>query len=159
MKQSMADIEGFLELKRMAMVGVSRDPKHLSRYLYREFAEREYELYPVNPQTDEVEGHKCYPAVHLIDPAPESAMIILSGQKAENAVRECLDQGIQNIWVYGVRGPKDVDPSVLKLVEESGVNFVAGFCPFMFLEDVEWGHRAHAWIWRLLGIIPKKEKA
>ena len=36
MPTTRADIDAFLGRHRIAMVGVSRDPKHFSRYLFRE---------------------------------------------------------------------------------------------------------------------------
>lgn len=156
MHQSMHDVEQFLEHKRVAMVGMSRDEKHISRHLLKAFVEREYEVLPVNPQADSIAGVQSYPTLAAIDPAPEAVMVLLSGQKAEDAVNEAIDAGAKAIWVYGIRGEKDVAPEVLERLKGSGAGFVAGFCPFMFLEGAEWGHRAHAWIWKVLGMMPKK---
>ncbi len=43
------EIDGFLALKRVAMVGVSRDPRDFSRMLFREMKKRGYDMVPVNP--------------------------------------------------------------------------------------------------------------
>jgi len=40
------DVEDFLALKRIAMVGVSRDPKDFSRHLFREMYSRGYDMVP-----------------------------------------------------------------------------------------------------------------
>jgi predicted CoA-binding protein len=65
---SLEDITKFLECKRVAFVGVSRDPQHLSRALFREFLGRGYDPVPVNPQATEIEGRNCF--ARLSDIAP-----------------------------------------------------------------------------------------
>ena len=51
----------FLADKRIAVIGVSRDPKgHGSNLVYRRLRERGYEVFAINPNADEVEGDPCY---------------------------------------------------------------------------------------------------
>jgi hypothetical protein len=54
--------EEFLAHKRVAVTGVSREPKdHGSNIVYRRLRERGYDVFAVNPNADEVEGDRCYP--------------------------------------------------------------------------------------------------
>ena len=47
----------FLANKRVAVTGVSRTPRtHGSNNVYRRLRERGYEVFAVNPNTDQVEG-------------------------------------------------------------------------------------------------------
>ena len=51
----------FLANKRVAVTGVSRTPKtHGSNNVYRRLRERGYQVFAVNPNTNEVEGDRCY---------------------------------------------------------------------------------------------------
>lgn len=52
---SLARIREFLGQKRLAIVGVSRQPRDFSRALFREFCSRGYEVVPVNPAAREIE--------------------------------------------------------------------------------------------------------
>jgi hypothetical protein len=48
----------FLDHKRVAVTGVSRHPaNHGSNVVYTRLRERGYQVFPVNPNADEVEGH------------------------------------------------------------------------------------------------------
>ena len=49
---SMAIIQDFLAQKRIAVVGVSHDPKDFSRSLLRTLRERGYDAVAVNPELD-----------------------------------------------------------------------------------------------------------
>ena len=42
-------VDDFLALKRIAVVGVSHDPKEIPYTLWQEFRQRRYEAIPVNP--------------------------------------------------------------------------------------------------------------
>jgi predicted CoA-binding protein len=43
-----ASIDRFLDRRRLAVVGVSRDPRDFTRGVYRAFVERGYDAWPVN---------------------------------------------------------------------------------------------------------------
>jgi hypothetical protein len=154
MKQTMSDVKRFLAAGRVALVGVSRDEKHLSRHLWTAFRERDYDVIPVHPEAGEIEGVAAASSLREVSPPPEAALVMLSGSKAEQAVEDALAVGVQQIWVYGVMGPRDVDADLLERMERENVNFVAGFCPFMFLENAGFGHKLHGWIWKALGFYP-----
>ena len=53
---SLQQIHDFLELKRFAVVGVSRQPQDFSRAVLKEFLARGFEAVPVNPDADEIDG-------------------------------------------------------------------------------------------------------
>jgi predicted CoA-binding protein len=68
-KNSLKTINEFLQPKKFAFIGLSRDPKKFSRNIFKELAVKGYDLYPVNPNMDDVEGIKCY---HDVSDLPES---------------------------------------------------------------------------------------
>lgn len=53
---SLEAIEDFLQQKRIAMAGVSRNPASFSVILFKELCRRGYDVVPVNPNTREVQG-------------------------------------------------------------------------------------------------------
>jgi hypothetical protein len=53
------EVEDFLALHRIAMVGVSRNPEDFSRKLFREMCERGYDMVPVNLVAEEIDGREC----------------------------------------------------------------------------------------------------
>ncbi|MCB2199483.1 CoA-binding protein [bacterium] len=156
MKQKMSEVNAFLENKRLAIVGMSRDEKQLSRHLLKAFGERGYDVVPVNPAADEIGGFPVSHTINEIDPPVDAALLMLSGEKVEQAANDALAAGVKNLWIYGVTGPREVDKELLSALKQKGANVIAGYCPFMFLEGVETGHKVHAWIWKAIGLMPKK---
>ena len=53
---SLEIINDFLAQKRIAMVGISREPRNFSVSLFQELCRRGYDMVPVNPNTPNVLG-------------------------------------------------------------------------------------------------------
>lgn len=53
----------FLQGKRLAVAGVSRHADVAANAVFKKLRDCGYEVLPVNPNTDVVEGVKCYPSV------------------------------------------------------------------------------------------------
>ena len=56
MTTTISDIRDFLSLGRIALVGVSRNPKELSRILFREMCDKGYDIIPVNPAMPQLDN-------------------------------------------------------------------------------------------------------
>lgn len=154
-KQSIKDVHAFLDAKRMAFVGVSRNEEHLSRKVLEAFEDRGYEVEPVNPAGGVVSEKPLKPNLEELKPTPEAVMVLLRGEERKMAVEDSIRLGVKTIWLYGVTGPREVEPEIHKMCEDAGVTLIAGYCPFMFLEDAEAFHRFHGWVWKVLGMYPK----
>ena len=61
MPASRASIDNFLSLRRIAVVGLSRNDKTDSRYLWKELSKRGYDLVPVNRNAMTIDGKTAYP--------------------------------------------------------------------------------------------------
>ena len=99
-KVTRAAIDGFLAAKRIAVIGASRHEKEYSRSLYKELLSHGYDAIPVNPYVEELDGRRCYKNVKEISPAPERALIVLPEDKTEQAVIDCADAGVKDIWLH-----------------------------------------------------------
>ncbi|CAG2151313.1 Trans-feruloyl-CoA synthase FCS1 [Cupriavidus yeoncheonensis] len=51
-------------------------------------------LYPVNPQRDTIQGLRAYPTLDALPQVPELAIIIVAGEAAVQAVRDCARLGV-----------------------------------------------------------------
>ncbi len=75
---SMQMIQDFLGQKRLAVVGVSRQPKDFSLVLFRELRKRGYDAVPVNPQAEEIDEQPCYARLQAIHPPVDGALLMTS---------------------------------------------------------------------------------
>jgi len=155
MPTTRADIDNFLGHHRIAMVGVSRDPKHFSRYLLKELSTRGYEVVAVNPSASEVEGRPCFANVKAIEPPVEAALLMTPPPETINVVQDCAEAGIQEVWMHRGGGQGAVSSVAVAFCREKGMHVVEGECPLMFLPSTQFPHRLHGFIKKLVGSFPR----
>lgn len=150
-------VDDFLALRRLAVVGVSRDPKHFSYVLWQELRQRRYEAIPVNPNARELDGQRCYARVQEIQPPVEGALVLTPSGATAQVVRDCVEAGVGHVWMHrgAGGGPGAVDPAAVALCGEHGIELVAGQCPFMFLPGTPFFHGVHRFFRKLTGGYPK----
>jgi uncharacterized protein len=142
---SLAQIREFLASKRIAVAGVSRNPRDFSRMLFRELRNRNYDVVPVNPNAAEVEGMRCFPSIAEVSPAPDAAFLLTPLALCRPLAEECAWAGIHKIWIY----QRNAEPA------PEGVSMISGECPFMFLEHIGGIHGFHGFCRKLVGSYPK----
>ncbi len=152
---SMQDIIKFLECKRVAFVGVSRNPQHFSRALFREFIAKGYDPVPVNPQAAEIEARPCFAQLGDVTPRVDAALLMTGAPEAtDQAVRECDEAGIRNIWIYKSVNANENHQHAVDFSRQRGSAVIEGYCPFMFLPQPVFFHRAHRFLLRISGSHP-----
>lgn len=148
------DIDAFLALPRIALVGLSRDQRHFSRMLFQELRRRGQDVVPVNPEVTEIDGIACFPDVGSILPPVHGALIMTAPQVSAKIVEDCAVAGIHFLWLYRSLGAGSVSPEALDACQELGLRVVNGECPFMFLKDAGFVHSLHRGIRGLFGSLP-----
>jgi uncharacterized protein len=151
------EIRDFLALRRIALVGTSRDPKDLSRVLFREMCARGYDMVPVNPAADgQLEDKKCFARVQDIQPPVEGALVMTSSRGTKQVVQDCAEAGIRSVWLHRGAGPGSVTPEEVEFCREHEIHVVEGLCPFMFLSHTQFVHRLHGLVLKLTGSYPRE---
>ena len=151
------EIRDFLALRRIALVGTSRDPKDLSRVLFREMCARGYDMVPVNPAADgQLEDKKCFARVQDIQPPVEGALVMTSSRDTKQVVQDCAQAGIRSVWLYRGGGQGSVTPEAVEFCREHDIHVIEGHCPFMFLCHTQFVHRLHGFVLKLTGSYPRE---
>ena len=153
-RTSLEIIGNFLAQKRIAMVGISRNPKEFSCMLFGELCRRGHDMIPVNPAATEILGRTCFAQVREIQPPPDAAMLMTAPAVTESVVRDCAEAGVCHVWMYSAGGPGAVSESAVEFCRERGIHVVEGECPYMFLPHAGL-HRIHGWVRRITGSYPQ----
>ncbi len=150
-------IDDFWQLRRIAVVGVSRDPKHFSNMIWQELRQRRYEAVPVNPAATELDGQHCYAHVQDIQPPVDGVLIMTQPAVTDQVVRDCSEAGVRHVWMHrGAGGGSGaVSKPAIEYCESHGMDVVAGFCPYMFLPGTPFFHGLHGMVKKLTGSYPK----
>jgi uncharacterized protein len=147
----------FLACKRVAVTGVSRHPKsHGSNVVYQRLRERGYEVFPVNPNADEVEGDRCYHDLRSIPGGVDAVVIATRPEVAEETMRECADLAIRHVWMHRGPGAGSVSKVAADYGRQRGIAVIDGGCPCMFDPTADLGHKAMRAVLTLKGNVPRR---
>jgi uncharacterized protein len=147
----------FLATRRVAVTGVSRNPKdHGSNVVYKRLRDRGYEVFAVNPNADEVEGDRCFHALSSIPGGVDAVVIATRPELAEETMRECADLGIKHVWMHRGPGTGSVSEAAADYGRRRDITVIDGGCPCMFGPTADFGHKAMRVVLTLSGKVPKQ---
>ena len=132
----------FLASERIAVTGVSRTPgSHGGNIVYKRLRDRGYQVVAVNPNADEVEGDPCYHDLKTIPEGVEAVVIATAPDAADATMRECIELGVNQVWMHRSFGAGSVSSTAAELGREHGVTVIDGGCPLMFGGASDGPHR------------------
>jgi predicted CoA-binding protein len=132
----------FLANKRIAVTGVSRDPKrHGANSVYQRLRARGYEVFAVNPNASNVEGDPSYSSLASIPGGVDAVVIATSAEHAEQTMQECAELGIKHVWMHWGVGGSSVSGPATAYGREHGIIVIDGGCPLMFGPTADVGHK------------------
>ncbi len=140
-------IEEFINRKRLAVVGVSRDEGKFGNMAYRELKERGYDLVPVHPDMPSFAGETCYPNLQAIPQPVEGAVVIVSPARVSDVLRDAAAAGITHVWIQ--QGAES--PEALALADELGLSVAHNACILMYAQPVRGFHKFHRAIAKFFG--------
>jgi uncharacterized protein len=145
------DIEQFLEPKRLAIAGVSRNPKKFGHAVFQGLKKSGYTVFPVNPHSGELDGEKCYATVGDLPGDVKHLLIVTPKKDTDGVLREAIHKGMTRIWVQQM----SETPDTARIAAESNVKLISNKCIFMFAEPVTGMHKFHRTVMGIFGRLPK----
>ncbi|HIE36862.1 TPA: CoA-binding protein [Candidatus Geothermarchaeota archaeon] len=85
--------------RKIAVVGMSRNPDKPSHYVPRYLMERGYEIYPINPTADEILGKKVYKSISDLPEDVEILNVFRPSEEIPGIVDEALKKNFKVIWL------------------------------------------------------------
>jgi uncharacterized protein len=147
-------VAAFLAGKRFAVAGVSHDAKAPANAIYRKLLASGYEVVPVNPSADELEGVTCYPDVRSIPGAIDGVVVATHPDVAADVVRHARERGVAHMWFHRSFGQGSVSEDAVRECKAAGMNCIVGGCPLMYCEPIDIAHRCMRWWLRRGGKVP-----
>lgn len=129
-------IRKLFEPNSIAVVGASRDSEKLGHMVVKNLIESDFEgkIYPVNPETEEILGLKCYPTLKEAPKKTQLAVIVIPAEKVPSILKECEENNVGNAIIisggfseYDEEGEK-LEKEVLKVAEEMGIRILGPNC-------------------------------
>ncbi len=147
-------VADFLSGKRIAVAGVSRDPKQTANAIFRKLRASGYEVIPVNPNATEAEGVRCYPDLGSIPGSLDGLVAVTPAGAALDLVRQCSERRVPRIWFHSGIGPGSASAEAVRECQARGLTCIATGCPFMYVAPIDPFHRCMRWVLRWGGHVP-----
>lgn len=112
--------EMMLEKKVWAVVGANEDTGKYGNMIFMKLLSRGYRVYPVNPNYETIEGHKCYKDLYSLPEVPEVIDMVVSPKRGKPVMEEAAKLGVQNVWLQ----PGTYDNELLQLIKDKGLTAV-----------------------------------
>jgi predicted CoA-binding protein len=148
-------VAAFLEGRRIAVAGVSRQTTQVANAVYRKLRSAGFEVFPVNPNAAEAEGVRCYPDVGAVPGRVDGVVIAAHPGVALSVVRQCAERGVKRVWFHRSIGEGSVSAEAVRECGALGIACIVGGCPLMYCEPVDPFHRCLKWWLGLRGRVPR----
>ena len=132
-------IENFIQNKRVAVVGVSRNNKKFGSLAYQELKQRGYQVSAVNPAMTEASGDPCYPNLLALQGKVDGVVVCVPSTQGEQVLREAAQASIKNVWLQA--GSESA--GLVNLGHELNLNLITGKCILMYATPVTGFHGWH----------------
>jgi predicted CoA-binding protein len=117
-------IKEFMAQKRFAVVGATDNPEKYGHQIFRNLKSRGYEVYPVNPRLEELEGIRCYSSLADIPVKVDVVDFVVPPAVTEGILRECKKLGLSRIWLQ----PGSESEAAIAFCHENDLRVVYGVC-------------------------------
>jgi predicted CoA-binding protein len=146
-------VREFLAERRLALVGASRRGNKFGNTVLKELTAKGYEVLPVHPEVDVVDGVRCCRQLSELPGDVSALIVVVPPSETERVVEEAASMGLKRVWLQqGAESPGAIDSC-----RRHGIDVVHGECILMFAEPAGFVHRAHGWLWRVLGKLPEEQ--
>lgn len=119
-----ADINAILDMKSIAVVGLSSDPSRPSFGVANYLKRQGYRVIPVNPSEEEVLGEKAYASLSDLTEPPDVVDVFRRPDAVGQVVDDAIKAGAKAIWLQ----PGVVDKEAARRAREAGLLVVMDKC-------------------------------
>ena len=120
-------IKEFMKQKRFAVVGATDNPQKYGNQVLKNLLSRGYEVYPVNPKLEELEGLDCYSALDDIPVKVDVVDFVVPPEATEAILKQCKELGLSRIWLQ----PGSESETAITFCHENNLKVVHSLCVMM----------------------------
>lgn len=117
-------IEQALAKKRWAVLGASGNSERFGYKILKHLDRMGYEVYPVNPNYEQIATHKCYAKLSDIEQPVEVVNVVVNKKLAKQFLEEEDVSKLDAIWFQ----PGSFDDEIIELAKQKNPNVIHGAC-------------------------------
>lgn len=113
-----------LASRTIAVVGATSRAHKYGYKIFRDLLDKGYDVQPVHPAIDVIDGVPVYKTITETPTTPEVACLVVPPAVSEKVVRQCAEIGVRFVWMQ----PGAESPAAIALCEELGLECVHDQC-------------------------------
>ena len=118
------EIREILSLKRVAVVGMSKNDYKAAHYVPKYLSENGFDIVPINPTTDEILGKKCYDTISDVEGDIDVLDVFRPSDLVLPVVEEAIKKKPKVIWLQ--EGIHNLQAE--ELARKNGIKIVFNRC-------------------------------
>ncbi len=118
------EIRNILSLKRVAVVGMSKNEHKAAYYVPKYLSENGFDIIPVNPTANEILGKKCYSTISEIDDDVDIIDVFRPSELVLPVVKEAIKKNPKVIWLQ--EGIHNIEAE--NMARDHGIKIVFNRC-------------------------------
>lgn len=123
-------IKEMFEKKVWAVVGATQNTGKFGYKIFKKLRDHGYEVYPVNPMYEEIDGFKCYGSLADLPKKPDCVNVVVAPERANKAVLDAKELGIEYMWFQ----PGAFSEETIDLAESNDIKIVYYNCVLVELD-------------------------
>jgi len=138
LKSHANQIDIFFNPRSVAVVGASRNVSKAGHIIFKNFVENRTrgifkgELYPINPNEDQILSYKCYPSLaRVIDPI-DTVVIVIPAESVPEVMREAAAEKVKAAVIisagFGEIGNTTLEQEVKDIARNAGIRLLGPNC-------------------------------
>jgi uncharacterized protein len=141
-------IEDFFKSGNIAIVGATDNKLKFGYKVFSELKGKGFNIFPVNPGKNSIEGDKCYNSLNDLPSIVDNAVIVIKPDAAKKVIKESASSSnIKRIWMQ--QGSESEE--AINFCNNTNLPIVSKKCVLMYAQPVKSFHKFHRGIWKVLG--------
>lgn len=126
----MDSIQQFLSAETFAVAGASARTHKYGYKVFKTLLSSGRETYPLNPVTEQIDGHKAYPKIADLPVVPHALSVVTPPEVTRRIIAEAIDAGVEHIWMQ----PGAQHEQASQSARDAGINVIDdGSCILVLL--------------------------
>ncbi len=117
-------VQGALDKKNWAVVGATDNKEKFGYKIFKRLVDKGYNVYPIHPKLDEIEGVKCYKSVFDIADKVEVVNVVVNKKLTMDIVSNKDIAKFDYIWFQ----PGTYDSDVIDVASKNNENLIYNKC-------------------------------
>ena len=83
---------------KIALIGASNDKSKFGNQIYRDLRSKGYNVTPINPKEQEIEGDRAYSSIQMMEELPDIVNFVVPPPIAMKVAKNAVELGIEYLW-------------------------------------------------------------